>query len=77
MILDGRNRYNACKMAGVEPHFEDFGDVADPLAAVVSLNLQRRHLDPSQRALIAAKLATMRRGDNPVTVLDRSPLRSS
>ena len=44
MILDGRNRHEACIMAGVEPIFADF-DGADALSFVVSSNLRRRHLD--------------------------------
>ena len=57
-ILDGRNRFEACRIAGVEPEYETFvGD--DPLKAVISLNLMRRHLDESQRAVIAARVANM------------------
>ncbi len=105
-VLDGRNRFRACRSAGVAPTFTVFGwpknlplpdfvvkaclacrmltaeqmgrlplglvDVdrsfpvdgiaGDALAFVVAKNLPRRHLDESQRALIAAKVANMRQG---------------
>jgi hypothetical protein len=63
MILDGRNRYKACLLKGIEPRFAEYR-CPDPLAFVASANLHRRHLDESQRAMIAAKLANMKRGDN-------------
>ena len=45
-ILDGRNRWDACQLAGVKPRFTEFvGD--DPLAWVISQNLTRRHLTAS------------------------------
>jgi ParB-like chromosome segregation protein Spo0J len=63
-VLDGRNRLRACEAAGIEPVFTVYtGD--DPVAFVVRINLHRRHLDESQRAMVAVKLATLlRAGDN-------------
>lgn len=55
MILDGRNRYAACMAAGVEPKAETFAG-ADPLAFVLSRNLHRRHLTPTQKAALAVDL---------------------
>jgi len=61
MILDGRNRARACEAAGVEPLYKPFlGD--DPLAFVIAKNLTRRHLDESQRAMVAARIATLGHG---------------
>jgi hypothetical protein len=46
---------------GVEPRYREYtGD--DPVGFVISLNLNRRHLNESQRAVIAARLANMPRG---------------
>ena len=58
MILDGRNRYTACVMANVTPQFVEF-DGDDPVRFVVTTNLHRRHLNESQRAMVAAKLANL------------------
>jgi ParB-like chromosome segregation protein Spo0J len=66
-ILDGRNRYLACKEAGVMAIAEDFeGTVEEARQFVIDANLRRRHLDASQRAMIAAKLATLADGQRQV-----------
>ncbi len=77
MILDGRNRFRAGAALGLFPgdappeagtvefvrHFRMWMAAdGDPLAFVLSLNLARRHLNDSQRAMIAARLANMRHG---------------
>lgn len=54
-ILDGRNRWAACKVAGVEPKTKEYtGD--EPTAFAVSLNDRRRHMGKSALAAVAAEL---------------------
>jgi hypothetical protein len=62
-ILDGRNRYLACSRASVAPRYRTYEGPDSSLPAfVVSLNIQRRHLDESQRAMVAAKLSNLAQG---------------
>lgn len=67
-ILDGRNRWAACKLAGIEPQTIPWIG-GDPVAYVIGANLHRRHLDESQRAMVAGRLATLRRGSNQHTAI--------
>jgi N6-adenosine-specific RNA methylase IME4 len=60
-ILDGRHRYKACLNLGRQPVSVIY-DGDDPLGFVISHNLSRRHLDESQRAMIGARLATLKDG---------------
>lgn len=53
-ILDGRRRWAACQIAGVEPETTEVCP-SDPVAYALSLNLHRRHLNPSQKAMVAAR----------------------
>lgn len=67
-ILDGRNRLRACEAAGITiptdmiREFDPAVD-GDPLTWVISKNLKRRHLNESQRAWVASRIANMRRGE--------------
>jgi hypothetical protein len=64
--LDGRNRIEACKRLRIEVKAQPYpGD--DPIGFVLSVNLHRRHLDASQRAMVAAKLADLEVGANQST----------
>jgi hypothetical protein len=64
-ILDGRNRDRPCLLAGVTPIYVPLPDNCSPLDFVISTNLKRRHLNESQRAMIAVELANMQHGGDP------------
>jgi len=68
-IIDGRNRYKACEKIGVTPHYAEFkGDESELLAFVIDINLHRRHLSESQRAMVAANIANLPNGTNRFSV---------
>jgi len=54
-ILDGWHRYKACIQIRKQPRFVDYKG-SDPVAFVRSANWHRRHLTPSQRALVEVEL---------------------
>jgi hypothetical protein len=57
-ILDGRNRYAACRIAEVEPTFVTY-DGPDPVGFVLSENQERRHMTlPERAAATTLSLAT-------------------
>jgi hypothetical protein len=54
-IIDGRNRYLACQQLGIKPKIKKWKPVNgnELVDFVISLNLKRRHLNTSQKALVA------------------------
>lgn len=59
-IIDGRNRYEICNELGIPPLFTSWdGKGSSPAEYVLSLNLRRRHLTTSQRAMAASKLEAL------------------
>ena len=62
-VIDGRNRDRVGDELGIQVRTKLFeGTDADILPFVMDINVVRRHLDESQRAVVAAKLAKMREG---------------
>ena len=56
-IVDGYHRYQAAKLAGVEPIFEEFdGSPDEALAYVLRANGDRRHLLEGQKAAAAVSI---------------------
>lgn len=59
-IIDGRNRHRACIESEIEPpHFRTWNGDGSLVSFVVSMNLHRRHLTSSQRAVIALDVLPM------------------
>jgi N6-adenosine-specific RNA methylase IME4 len=52
-ILDGRNRWRACEAIGVTPRTVPWDGEGSPTAYVLSVNLCRRHLTPTQKSFVA------------------------
>jgi N6-adenosine-specific RNA methylase IME4 len=62
-IVDGRNRARACIELGKEiPTTVLAEDGIDVVTYVLAKNLRRRHLSPSQAAIVIDRLATLPRG---------------
>ncbi|CAK0774323.1 ParB family transcriptional regulator, chromosome partitioning protein [Gammaproteobacteria bacterium] len=68
-VLDGRHRLRACQEIGIEPTtreltLEEVGDGSpeELLKFVAAMNLHRRHLTPSQRAMAAARIVSNKEG---------------
>ncbi len=56
VLLDGRNRLNACRALGISVKAIQWNGSGTPEELIIALNLHRRHLTASQRAALAVKL---------------------
>lgn len=56
-LIDGRNRQEACTRAGVEPEYKCFD--GNPVAFILSANVNRRHLSKGQRAMAVARACAL------------------
>jgi hypothetical protein len=54
-VLDGRNRYLACKELEIDVWAREWEGGSDPIEYVISQNIHRRHLTAGQRSIVAAK----------------------
>ena len=62
-VIDGRQRLRACKELGLAPHYITVNVTEKTVTGyIVSMNLKRRHLNESQRAMVASRLATLGKG---------------
>ncbi len=55
-IIDGRNRFKACRKLGIDPKFREWDSEGDLIELVTSLNVKRRHLNTGQRAFSALNI---------------------
>jgi ParB-like nuclease domain len=56
MLIDGRNRREACRRANIAPGIIELNGGADPLAYILDLNAHRRHLSKGQLAMAVARV---------------------
>ena len=59
-ILDGRNRYKACKKLNKKPIFKKYPNSITPLQYVIAENIRRRHLNTAQLSEIVLELEKVR-----------------
>ena len=68
-VIDGKHRVKACVELGRSVEARVYhGSETSVEAFVVSLNLKRRHLSEEQRAMVAARMANLKQGDNQYKV---------
>lgn len=68
LLLDGRNRRAACRMVGAECSVKAYDRVGGYAGFIVSQNLKRRHMNDSQRAVVAAEIANLSHGQTATEI---------
>lgn len=73
LLIDGRNRREACRRVGVTPDVEELNGI-NPTAYILSANINRRHLSKGQRAMAVAMLypeaeQLRRKGSSPIKII--------
>ena len=62
LILDGRNRYEICKLIGIKPRFRHLPKDTEPVGHVISKGV-RRNLTPSQKAMQGQRVLDYERAE--------------
>jgi ParB/RepB/Spo0J family partition protein len=56
VLIDGRNRREACRRVGVVPNYTVLSDWENPINYTISANIIRRHMTKGQRAMAVASV---------------------
>ncbi len=60
--------FNACEKLGINPTYRKWNGKGSLVSFVVSLNLHRRQLNESQRAMVAAKISNLNNGQHAASI---------
>ena len=84
VVIDGRNRHAACRLAGIEPEFKFVMSLNDRELSpqviadwIISHNLHRRHLTPSQKAMVGQGYLTYLREEAKSRQGERNDLKGN
>ncbi len=64
MVVDGLNRLMVCRELKIKPVFQEWDGVGSLVDLVVSMNMSRRHMNPSQMAMVIARIRESERAES-------------